>query len=303
MSKEIATATASTDATSLADSVFGADEAPEVDANGEVKKPVVTEDTSEESTDEKETDSATGEAEEEAESTEEETSEEESTDEDEKPEAKPKSWKVGNQEFASPEALAREANRVVGRNGQLAGELRTKESQIATLSSERDEAAAKVKEWEEWAASLDGGEQKPSPANKPLDPDDLAERVYQKGEARRLQAERESSLRKEVDTLQSLPNYGEVADVVFDIADAINPITKRVFTPKEAYAYACREVGVENLWDKQQVKPAAVPPKKIDRSTVKSAAARPAVGRNGTEAPKAKHEPTFAEEMLSQSMM
>lgn len=292
MEKEtIATGSGELSATGLADSLFGASEAPVANAGPEAEAPKDAEDTSEVPTDENENGDAT------------EGDEEEEATLADAP-AKPTSYRIGNQEFASPEAVVREAQRVIGRSGQLAGDLRQATEQIGQLKGSVEAAEAKVKEWEEWAAANESGDNKPNPNLKPVDPDDIADRVAQRMEARRQVQEQQSGLQAEVEAMIKLPNFSEVADVVESVADQINPLTKKVFTPKEAYDYACRMNGVTNEWTAKPAapsKPAA--PQKADRTAVKSAAARPTSARQGTDVPKEKHIPSFAEEMLGQSGM
>ena len=289
----IATGLGSNNATGLSDQLFSEPDVPAAEQKPEVVAPK-TEDTSDESTDETTNDSGAFEEAEGEESTDEGTTPEAG---DKKPEAETKSWKIGNQLFATPDDMAREAQRVVGRNAILAGEITKRDGSISDLKTQIADLQTTVNEWVEWARANDSGEALPMPE---LDPDKIADKVADRMEKRSSVAAQKEALKAEFIQMQSLGNYAEVEDVIYDLSNKINPLTEKHFTPLEAYDYAIAHRGLPNLRKSGNKGKPVVPvtPPRIERQTVRSAAARPAAGRQGTVPPSKKQDPTFAEEML-----
>lgn len=291
----IATGLGANSATGLSDQLFSEPDVPVAEQKTEVVPPK-TEDASEESTDENTNDSGASEEAEGGESTEEGTEPEAG---DKKPKAESKSWKIGNQSFATPDDMAREAQRVVGRNAILAGDIAKRDTVISDKETQIAELQAQIQEWNEWARANENGEARPMPD---LDPDKIADKVAERMEKRSSVAAKKEAIKNEFVQMQSLGNYAEVEDVIYDLSNKVNPLTEKHFTPFEAYDYAVAHRGLQNLRKvESKGKPAApVPPPKVERKIVKSAAARPAAGRQGTVPPSQKQPKSFAEEMLDE---
>ena len=290
----VATETPSVDPTGLEDAIFGTDNQEEGAAKTEVKDDEGAENESEESTDDNQNDD-TADSEDQSQETDESSEEEESDDESEDEDAK--SYRIGNQVFASANDAVSEATRVIGRNAQLAGDLRRAESEKANVEAQLQEALEANKQWVEWAKAQENGENLPAPI---YDPEKIAEQVAQTLEGREARRTARVSLEKEIDAIIALPNFRDVAPIVDSIADKTNPLTGKLYTPNEAYDFAVAHLGLDNLRKKQggQVKQ----PKKMDRSALKGAAARPASARM-SNTPKAKQETSFADEMLREQIL
>ena len=295
MPQPIATGLGTNNATGLSDQLFSEPDVPVVEQKPAVVPPK-TEDASDESTDENTNDAGDSE----------ETEGDESTDEgvepesgEKKPKAETKSWRIGNQSFATPDDMAREAQRVVGRNAQLAGEITKRDTALSDRETQIAELQAQVQEWNEWARANENGEARPMPD---LDPDKIADKVAERMEKRSSVAAKKEAIKNEFVQMQSIGNYADVQDVIYDLSNKVNPLTEKHFTPFEAYDYAVAHRGLQNLRKSQSKAKVEAPvtPPKIERKTVKSAAARPAAGRQGTVPPSQKQDKTFAEEMLDE---
>lgn len=291
----VATGKDSFDTTGLEDALFGPDDqkgASETEVE-KVKKPENDSDEPTENNESGDTESVASEEEETSEESADESVEESSED-------GTKTYRVGNQIFATAEDAIAEATRIIGRNAQLAGDLRAKEASLTTLQSQLEEAIQANKQWQEWAAAQENGENIPSPATPTIDPAKIADEVTRKIEAREVARREQESVRAEVEKIIALPNFRQVSGIVETLADKTNPLTGRIYTPAEAYDFAAMHLGVKNL----RTAPAAAPvvTKKIDRTAVKSAAARPGSQRMA-DAPKEKSAPSFSDEMLSQQLL
>lgn len=298
MPKEsVATGAGSFDATGLETDLFGPDTE---EGGGETPavKPTSAENDSEESTEDNESDDTEGAESEEEEA--EESSEDESSEESTEAK-KPKGYRVGNQVFATADDAVAEATRIIGRNAQLAGDLSKRENAISDLQTQLQEAMQANQEWAEWAQAQQNGEDRPLPNAPSFDPDKIADSVAARIEARNAQRASRDELAKQVEGIIALPNFRQVANLVESIADKPNPLTGQIFTPNEAYDFAVANLGLPNL----RKNPAATKPapvKKLDRSAVKGAAARPGSQRMGTTPP-AKVERSFADEMLAEQLL
>jgi hypothetical protein len=208
------------------------------------------------------------------------------------PQAKPV-YKIGNVEYATADDALKEATRIIGRNANLAGDIRNAHGElesakatIAEREAKLQEAIAANKEWQKWAEANAAGENKPMP-NIP-DADAIAEKVLQKQQEASRQESTKAALTAEFNEVTALPNWDDVEPTIRQIADKLNPLTGKHFTPKEAYRYACHETGAENLLIKKpEAKPAPVPVKP-KTNPIASAAARPTASRgnpSGTAKP------------------
>lgn len=204
-------------------------------------------------------------------------------------------YKIGKVEYATADDAFKEATRIIGRNANLAGDLKTSREEIETARAtianhERtlQEALRANKEWQEWAQAQAAGENKPIP-NLP-DADAIAEKVWQKQQEATRQESARTALTTEFNEVTALPNWDDVEPTIRKIADKLNPITGKHFTPKEAYRYACNETGVENLLIKKSVAPAPVKPKVNAPNAIASAAARPTASRGAAPAPQKKRD-------------
>jgi hypothetical protein len=211
------------------------------------------------------------------------TDEPEGKGDEEKPETKDddsKAYKIGNREFSSVDDAMAEANRIVGRNAKLSGDLKKFQSEIKKLTEINEQ-------WSGWAAKRTKGDPQESPEPEAIDPEMIAEKVIQKMETKKIDTESEKAMAKEVEELEALDNWDDVQEVVEKLSDKENPLTGKPFTPKEAYRMAVHELDLEDLTKK--AKPAKDDPPKADKTKagddsakkVRSAAARP----NGGSAP------------------
>lgn len=217
---------------------------------------------------------------------------------DETKEEAPKAqYKIGNVEYATAEDALKEATRIIGRNANLAGDLNRVGKTVdeyKTQLAERDrtiqEALKANKEWEEWAKANANGEERAMP-NLPT-PDDIAEKVYQKTREYSEKEKQTQAITQEFNDVTALSNWNDVEATIRAIADKVNPLTGKSFSPKEAYRFACNELGLENLLIKKPDTKIAAPatsPKPKD-NTVASAAARPTASRGTASAPAQKRD-------------
>lgn len=227
----------------------------------------------------------------------------ESEDEDESDESNQgtKTYRLGNQVFATADDAIGEASRIIGRNAQLAGDLRSKESEISRLQASLEEAVRANQEWQDYYASVEEGNPGIKPTEKPLDVDAIAakieERVTSREQARAIAQQQES----EINALFALKSFRQVVDDVRNLADKINPFTGKAFTPFEAYDIAIARKGIANE-RLGATPPKAKEPKKIDRSQVKKAAALPTNGGSSTPGKPQSKGKDFADELLSEQI-
>lgn len=207
--------------------------------------------------------------------------------------------RIGEREFATTDDALKEAARIMGHNGNLAGQLRdlgehyqTLHSTATSLKTQLDEAVRYNQEWQEWYNNTREGKETAAPV-KQQNLEEVVEKVMSKQKQEESERRELEDLRKEVELIESQSNYPQVYAIVDRIADKLNPLTGKPFTPREAYAYACREVGVPNLLDK---KPAA--PKPLATPAARNAAARPSTKKGPAPAPA--KEKDFADRMLDE---
>lgn len=208
--------------------------------------------------------------------------------------------KIGDREFASAEDALKEAARIMGHNGNLAGQLtnltehyNSLHATATSLKSALDQALQHNREWQEWFEQNNAGGDAPAPI-RGQNMEEVVKKVMleqrREEETGRVVAE----LKKEVEFIESLPNYHQVHGIIDRIADQRNPLTGRNFTPREAYAFACRELGIQNLIEKKPVSP-----KPLAHPAAKNAAARPSAKKPSAPAP-ARKEKDFADRMLDE---
>ncbi len=284
----------------LEDHLFEDNDTQEGSTSKTAEEQLLSEIDSEESTEDNKTDDT-----EDVDSDEEE-SEPESEDEGEEDESKTaKTYRLGNQEFATAEDAIREATRIIGRNAQLAGDLHAKETETSRLQTALQEALQANQEWQEYYASLEAGNPGVKPTEKPLDPDEFAarveERVTQREQARAAKAQNET----EINVLFALPSFREVVNDVRNLADKINPFTNKLFTPFEAYDLAVARHGIAN--ERTRVAPPkaaeTTKAKKIDRTQIKKAAALPTNGGASASGKPSQGGRDFADELLSEQIL
>lgn len=304
MSEPVATPAGGFDANDAFDQALGDSSpaaviAPEVDAPGEEK------DTSKPQTDGENKDGGAEKADQkpkEGATTKPDEGEEKPTEE----EGKPGTFKVGNREFSKVEDAVAEANRIAGRNAKLSGDLKTATEATEKAQKEADGLKAQIadlraanKAWEDW--SKDQGER---PAIKETDAGDIADQVIAKLSKRDTEKAEKDAAQKELEAVEAAANYDDVSELVEKLSDKINPLTDKHFTPTEAYRYACRELGLENLVEKKAEptpKAEEKPPEtKIAKPPVKAAAARP-TGAAPTAPPK-KDARDAVDEMLDEAL-
>lgn len=185
--------------------------------------------------------------------------------------------KIGNREFASKEDAFKEAERIIGRNAQLAGKVSEKDRTIAEISAKLQEALEANQQFAKAFKKKAGGEFEDEVEEETprLDPKEFARQAAAEMLQQTQQQAAQERMRLEVQEIVQLPNYDEVSDIFSQLSNQINPLTQRFFTPREAYKYACRELEIDNLLEKKQApKVEAKKPEKIVK-TVTRAAARP----------------------------
>lgn len=203
-------------------------------------------------------------------------------DETEPPEdpEKPKPIKLGNREFATTEDALAEAERLVGHNANLAGQVneaarrivRYEKEIVPDLQTKLKEAYAVNQQWQEWHEAQQNGEAGDAPkAGVPAEAvEGIVERKLAEERTKQETEQVIASMKQELEVIEKLPNYAQAYDLMFQIADKSNPLTGKNFTPKEAYAFACKQLGIENQLEKKPV-----PPKPAVNPAAKNAAARP----------------------------
>lgn len=208
--------------------------------------------------------------------------------------------KIGEREFATTEDALKEAARIMGHNGNLAGKLTSLEADYtnlhntaSALKTALEQAAEHNRQWQEWYQATQEGKDVAAPVKE-----QDVEAIVRKVDAERREAAETArildELKKGVEEIEAAPNYLQVHPIIDRIADKINPLTGKPFTPREAYAFACREAGIPNLLDKKPE-----PPKPVANPAARKAAARPA--SNKAPAPGAKpKQKDFADRMLEE---
>lgn len=209
-----------------------------------------------------------------------------------KPEKEPKSKeedatpiKLGTREFASIEDAMQEANRIVGRNGQLAGEIDALNAKVESLGGEVNdykgqlEEAYKInQEWAAWYQKTQAGE-KATPPDTTTDIKKIVADVLKTQKAAEQEEATLAQMKAEFAKVEAAPNYaGDVQRIVHQLSDKINPFTGRYFTPLEAYDTACKHLGAENALIPKPNAPAPKPAPKpaTNPALVKMAARNPA---------------------------
>lgn len=192
---------------------------------------------------------------------------------------KPNPLKLGNREFATPEDALAEAERLIGHNANLAGQVKEAATRIVRyekeiipdLQSKLKEAYAANQQWQEWYEAQQSGEAGEAPTAVPAEAvEGIVERKLAEERTKQETEQMLSAWEQDVKAIEKLPNYAQAYDLMFQIADKTNPLTGKNFTPKEAYVFACKQLGIENQLEK---KPA--PPKPSVNPAVKNAASRP----------------------------
>lgn len=184
-----------------------------------------------------------------------------------------KTFKIGERQFKSVDEVVKEATRVIGRNANLAGEVRTLTKAKSELQKELDAAYEVNQKWVKWAEDKVG-------APPSHDPKLIAAETAKALKASKDEESTVEDLTKRIDALKELENWSETEEIVEKLADKINPLTDKHYTPEEAYDLACHNLGLDNLREEEDEeegegakKKAAAKPK--PKSAVKSAAARP----------------------------
>lgn len=204
--------------------------------------------------------------------------------EEPKTETKPAPLKIGSKEFATPEAAVREATRILGRNGELAGRINALEAEMQQATTSNAELAAQLKEalrvnqeWKEWHEASEKGQNKAAPREQQPSVEDTVRKVMSEQREAQKADEWRSYVVKEHEEIQALDNYADVSQILFQLSDKVNPFTGKYYMPKEAYAAACQHLGIPNLLANKPAanKPASsTPPKPIADPARKQAAAR-----------------------------
>lgn len=230
--------------------------------------------------------------------------------------------KIGTREFATVTDAVQEATRVLGHNAKLAGDVKLAERRIADAETKATEAETRAKEltaanqqWAEWHKKHVAGEAAGfAPGH---DPEAIARRTVDELETRRTEEERQVVILKDLGEIEATSNYAEIAELFTQVSDKVNPLTGKYFMPKEAYDFACKQLGKQNLLDaptpleqiRETAKPAE-PPAPVatkkplplagkNAKVIASSAARPANAgsRGGGTTP----EWSFEDEALSEA--
>lgn len=216
--------------------------------------------------------------------------------EDPKPEPpKAATLKIGKREFASPEEAVKEATRIMGHNAELSGDLRAKEAELTNLRATSSQLEAQLaeavrfnQEWQAWYKSQAENGNVPVPAVREQPIEEVVTKVVAKLRDAERETQMQSAMKAEFDKVQTTTNYPQVAETIYAIADKVNPITGRYFTPIEAYQFACRHLGIADELTATSTEPASkpaasTPPAPATNPAVKQGAARPSA--SGRRAP------------------
>jgi len=194
--------------------------------------------------------------------------------------------KIGNREFASVDDAIKEANRVIGHNANLAGQVTTLQGENETLRTGLKELREANQEWAAWAASIKAG--------KDIDPKMLIKATLDEYKNSQSQAEGEKQMHAELNELKQLSNFTELVPHMYKIADRVNPLTGEFFTPREAYRFVCQYFGLENQLDKKPASP-QVPKKPAPKAPVAPPVPARPTGANQTKTPPKKNAPDDAD--------
>lgn len=167
-----------------------------------------------------------------------------------------KTIKIGNREFATPEDAIGEAKRVIGHNANLAGDLKVATERTEDLQKQLNDAMEANKEWAEYAESLKKGD---------VDPDKIAQRAVRTMREEEVRAQKIESMKTELSEIEKLDNYNDVYSILTKIADKSDPLTGVPFTPKSAYAFAVKQLGLPNLLEKSTDAPPTEKPKEAPK--------------------------------------
>jgi len=162
---------------------------------------------------------------------------------DEKKGEKEGGIKIGGRLFKTEAEAIAEAQRIIGRNGNLAGDVTRLTEEKAELQQQLEDALEANQLWAENAKE------------GIVDPDLLAERVIEKYESKKANDQAKLSMKEQVEAMTKLPHYEQVQDVILQIADKKNPLTGKDFSPQEAYDYACLIRGIQKTEAKPKPKP------------------------------------------------
>lgn len=180
-------------------------------------------------------------------------------EEEPKPEEKTPPLRIGNREFATAADALQEATRIMGQNGNLAGELNQTKTQLTVLKEQLDKAAEINAQWVEWAKKVHNGEQVAPPTAQQPDVRKVVQEALAEQRAQAELAQQQAQIKAEFDEVTATPNYARVEGLIYKLADKINPVTDQPFTPKEAYEYACNHLGETSAF---KAKPVAQAPAK-----------------------------------------
>jgi hypothetical protein len=198
-------------------------------------------------------------------------------------------YKIGDREFTSVEDVVKEANRINGHNADVSGKFDELTTRAETAEADRDKVLAMNQRWKEYFDAQESGESGKRPD---LDPDHIAEVTAQRISAKQSEDSLKAEIAQQVEHLESLENYDEVVEIVENCAECVNPVTGKLYTLRDAYAFACKQLGQKDLWDEEET-PAppveaapveaapAEPPKPAPKNPIKSGAARPSGSRGG----------------------
>lgn len=230
------------------------------------------------------------------------------TDKAKKPEGEGegRTFKIGDRTFATVDEVVAEADRVIGRNGLIAGDLRKSNTERDDAVSALKEAKAINEQWVQWYKDKNNGAAPPS-ADPAAVAREMAKILRQEGDAR----EAVASLKTRTESLKGLDNWSQVSEIVEKLTDKENPITGEKFTPEQAYDQACIHLGLSNLRSAAkapEAKPAEAAKKPEEKpgkakAPIKSAAARPSgAGSPAAPKPKAKDD-SGIDDLLAAKMM
>lgn len=236
----------------------------------------------------------------------------EKTDEEKdkkKAEGEGHTFTIGERTFEKIEDVVKEASRIIGRNGQLAGDLNVAKSDKEAAIKALEEAKQINETWVTWYKDKNGT------APPSADPVAVAKELHKLIKKENADHEAVATLKTRSESLRSLSNWSEVSSIVEKLTDKENPITGEKYTPEEAYDQACVHQGLENL--RKAKKPAETTkaaegkqeqnteekPKEKAKAPIKSAAARPSGGGSGP-APKPKSaSSTGIDDLLAAKLM
>ena len=216
-------------------------------------------------------------------------------EEDETPEEKKDesevAYKIGSKQFGDVKDVVREANRLMGHNSNLVGQINTIKSQAEEAQTQLAEAIKVNQQWVDWYNKSQNGEddkeESPAPAKKEaiIDPVAIAKQIKEELNNDKKRDELIEMYKTQHASVEATSNYYDIVETYNALSDKINPLTSNYFTPTEAYEFACKHHGLDSELTSDSKKEKA-PLKTVANPEAIKKAARPRTDSSLTPAPK-----------------